>query len=103
MRPMLQRMSISGADGARPFSEIGRRIVSVRRAHGLTQTAFAKRLGIRQHTLSEYESGERRPGVDTALVMREQFEMTLDYLYAGDHSGLPLRLVDAIRTGKVLR
>lgn len=36
-------------------------IVALRRALGLGQAAFARRLGVRQQTVSEWETGRYRP------------------------------------------
>lgn len=85
-----------------PFANIGKRLAQLRRAYGLNQTDFAARIGLRQHTLSAWENGERRPGIDSALLIRAEYGATLDWLYMGDHSGLGLKLADAIRHNKRL-
>ena len=99
---ILLRMPPSEDRAPPPFAAIGKRLVQLRRAFGLNQTEFAARLGLRQHTLSAWEIGERRPGIDSALLIRAEYGATLDWLYAGDHSGLGLKLADAIRHNKRL-
>jgi transcriptional regulator with XRE-family HTH domain len=47
--------TVIGAD-----ADIGRRLVSVRRARGITQEALAAFLGIDPSTLGEWEAGRRR-------------------------------------------
>lgn len=37
------------------------RIIALRRSLGLTQTAFARELGVRQQTVSEWETGRYLP------------------------------------------
>ena len=37
------------------------RVARLRRAMGLTQGAFARELGVRQQTVSEWETGQYRP------------------------------------------
>lgn len=39
----------------------GERVVRLRRALGLSQAAFARELGVRQQTVSEWETGRYRP------------------------------------------
>jgi transcriptional regulator with XRE-family HTH domain len=45
---------------------------------------------------SEYCKGSRLITVEAALALHEQTGATLDFIYRGDRSGLPQRLVEAI-------
>jgi DNA-binding transcriptional regulator YiaG len=47
----------------------GKRIQSLRRHLGLTQTQLSKRLGIRQQTVSEWETGMYRPRGASATLL----------------------------------
>lgn len=44
---------------------VGARITQLRTAHGISQYALWKRSGIAQGALSQYEAGNKTPGVDT--------------------------------------
>jgi transcriptional regulator with XRE-family HTH domain len=78
------------------------RIERVRAAYGLSQSDFARRIGVKPHTYNGWLDGEKRPGVDTALKIRKEFHVSLDYIYAGDTSSLPVKLELAIRRGVLL-
>lgn len=87
----------------RPYEGIGQRLLQLREAYGLNQTAFALRLDLKPNTYNLWESGERRPGIDSAILICKEYGATLDWLYMGDHQGLDLRLADAVRKGSKLR
>ena len=46
---------------------VANRIIGYRIQHGLTQTALATRLGMRQSAISRLELGEHNPSVETLL------------------------------------
>lgn len=86
-----------------PYAEIGRRLKQLREALGdkyKNQTAFAKAIGVAPSTYSPWENGKRRPEIENALVMKEKFHVTLDYIYAGDTGGLSIKLEQAINAVK---
>lgn len=87
---------------AEPYRAIGHRLERVREAYGISQSEFARRIGVRPHTFNGWLKGDKRPGVDTALDIRKEFHVSLDYLYAGDTSTLGVKLEYAIRHGKRL-
>jgi len=82
---------------------MGRRLRQIRDAHGLSQASFAGRIAVKQHTYNGWETGARQPNIDNALRIREEFGITLDFIFAGDHTGLDLRLWDAIRHNRRLK
>lgn len=71
---------------------IGRRLVALRGALGLTLTEVCKITGIAKNTWSQWESGKQRPQLDFAITICHHSGVTLDWLYFGDPSGLPVRL-----------
>lgn len=81
------------ADGGKSPADIGKRIVMLREALGHNQGAFARLVGISQPALANYESGLRRPELDKAFLVVAKTGVTLDWLYLGDRSGLPQRLL----------
>lgn len=77
--------------------EIGMRLQLTRQAFGMNQTEFADGAGISQHAYNQYERGHRRPNIDAAIALRDQYGITLDWIYCGDPSGLPYKLADLIK------
>lgn len=65
---------------------LGERIVELRIERGLKQIELAEELGIANTTLSQYESGQRRPSDEVKIRMATFFDVTLDYLmdYKGE-------------------
>lgn len=54
--------------------------------------AFAARLGIEKTTWNNFEKKDR-PGLDNAVRLVEQYAgLTLDFIYLGDKSGLPVAM-----------
>lgn len=47
----------------------GERVAALRRRLGLTQAAFAARLGVRQQTVSEWETGRYAPRGASARLL----------------------------------
>jgi transcriptional regulator with XRE-family HTH domain len=77
---------------SKSYRDIGERLEKIRLAHGISQSEFARRIGVKSHTYNGWLSGERRPSVDTALDIRRAFGVTLDHLYAGETLTPPSRL-----------
>lgn len=67
-----------------------------RTAIGMTQGAFAESAGLATNTYNQYEQGERLPLVENAIKLCERFELTLDWVYRGDPSGLKYNLAEQI-------
>lgn len=84
---------------AAPYRAIADRLERVRVAYELSQSDFARRIGVAPHTFNGWIKGDKRPGIDTALVIRRELNVSLDYLYAGDASTLSVKLHHAIRHG----
>jgi HTH-type transcriptional regulator, competence development regulator len=63
------------------MSEIlGKRLKYTREKKGLAQKFVAERIGIKNNTLSGYESGRREPDSDTLRKLAQFYEVTTDYL-----------------------
>lgn len=71
---------------------IGERIVMLRKALDMSAADFARHVGIGTNTLSNYETGYRRPELDKALEIVRKTGATLDFIYLGDASSLPMRI-----------
>jgi transcriptional regulator with XRE-family HTH domain len=81
------------ADGGKSLVDIGRRVLMLREALGLNQSAFSRLVDISQPSLANYEKGFRRPELDKAIQIVNKTGVTLDWIYLGDRSGLPQRLL----------
>ena len=78
-------------------ARIGERLRATRLAMGLAQQDFADRAGLGQSAYNQVETGRKRPSVDTGLALCEVYDITLDWIYRGEGSGLPYRLWDELR------
>jgi len=59
---------------------INKRIKSLRKESGHTQQQLAEKLGIKNQTVSCYESGEREPSYEIILKLADYFNVSVDYL-----------------------
>lgn len=87
---------MSMADGGIANDDIARRIIMLREALGMNQSAFATLVGLTQPGLANYESGLRRPDIDKAIQICLRTGATMDWLYRGERSGLPQRLLELL-------
>ena len=62
----------------------------------MNQTDYAGLLGIKRTALANWETGYNRVSLDTALVMRDKFGLSLDFIYAGIDDALPMSLRNAL-------
>jgi transcriptional regulator with XRE-family HTH domain len=85
--------------------DVARRLRLTRAALKMNQDEFAEPAGLSQPQYSQYESGkEDRPlTLRAALPLCEAHNLTLDWLFRGDPSGLPVRLHDAIKAARLLK
>lgn len=58
--------------------KIGENIKALRTLHDITQEELAERVGISQKMLSYIERDDRRPSIEVALRIAEQFHCSLD-------------------------
>lgn len=62
------------------ISDFGMRFKTLREEKHLTKTQVAKRLGISNSVISNYETGEKMPSLDTLIKIANMFNTTTDYL-----------------------
>lgn len=63
------------------FIELGERIASLRKAHGITQVQLADALKVSQQTVQAYEVGRRRIPVSALPVVARLFAVSLEQLF----------------------
>ena len=76
-----------------PYAAIGQRILQIRTCHKLTQEAFCTAIDTSQGALSDWERGNKRLGLDSAILIRKKFRVTLDWLYFGYPGGLDFEVM----------
>jgi transcriptional regulator with XRE-family HTH domain len=82
----------------RSFAAIARRLAATRRALGLNQRQLCKLTGLATNQYNQWEKAVGRPSIDGAIVLCDALGLTLDWIYLGVASGLPLELAEKILT-----
>ena len=76
----------------KPFGDIAARLKWHRDLEGLTQNAYAKKIGVKRATLNNWESGDYRLSLDGAIALRQTYGLSLDFMYEGIDDALPMTL-----------
>ena len=63
--------------------KIGSRFKSIRKQQGLTQSAFAKKLGIKTEAYKKIETGANSPTATILAACRSEFNVSIDWLLTG--------------------
>ena len=56
------------------------RLKELRKRRGLSQLRLAMELGMKQNSISRYESGEREADYQTLIQLADYFNVSIDYL-----------------------
>jgi transcriptional regulator with XRE-family HTH domain len=74
------------------FSQLGSYLFAVRNLRRLTQSALAKRCGVKQSDISKIEWGEKQPSLELLTKLAQVLEVSLQWFATGsNYSGLDLR------------
>ncbi|WP_276200253.1 helix-turn-helix transcriptional regulator [Chelatococcus sp. XZ-Ab1] len=73
--------------------DVGERVRLLIDAMGMSATDFARLCGLTPQHINNYTSGRAMLSVTAAAAIAAATGVTFDYLYRGDRSSLPLRLV----------
>ena len=84
------------ADGGRSNEDIAMRLEALMAALDRKQAGFAALIEISQPALNNYLKAIRRPELDVAIRIASKTGVTLDWLYLGDRSGLPARMLSLL-------
>ena len=62
------------------------RVAELRKARGLSQEAFAKKILVSRQTVSSIENGVYNPSLELAFAIAEVFEMKIEdiFMYKGE-------------------
>lgn len=63
--------------------DFSNRIISARKAKGLSQETLADMIGVSRQAISKWETGEAKPDVDKLIVLAAALDLSLDYLCLG--------------------
>lgn len=58
---------------------------------------LCRQTGIATNRWSQYETGKRPITLNAAYKLNKQYGITLDWIFLGDESGMPQRLVSKMR------
>jgi DNA-binding XRE family transcriptional regulator len=81
----------------RDKAAVAMRLQLTRDALGIKQGAFAEAADIRPNTYNQYEKGKNLISLEEAHKLCDAHNLTLDWIYRGDQSGLRASLADAIK------
>lgn len=77
--------------------EIAKRLTLARLAYDLDQQAFGVRAGLSQPQYNQFETGRRMLTLPAAMRLCDEYNLTLDWLFRNEPSGLPRDLWLSIR------
>jgi DNA-binding XRE family transcriptional regulator len=87
--------------GLESIGDTAERLRLTRPALGFKSASeLAEAVGITRQGWHLYEKARARISLEMAVRLCEQFELTLDWIYRGETSGLPILLVDEIAAVK---
>ncbi|WHY15726.1 helix-turn-helix transcriptional regulator [Peribacillus frigoritolerans] len=66
--------------------DFGDRLKWLREKSGLTQKFAAEKIGVKNNTLSSYESAKRQPDFTTLKKLADLYEVTIDYIITGNEN-----------------
>ena len=76
---------------------IGKRLEALRLALGKIAAEVCRDTDFAPHAWSQWENGKVRLSLDSALVLCERYDVTLDYIFRGSFAGLPLDLAEKVK------
>jgi len=82
-----------------PYAEIGNRLRNFRESFGVTSKSFAETHNFTYSRYSNWETGHRRISIEAATLLRDKYDLTLDYIYLGKESAAlqnALKLIKSI-------
>jgi len=68
---------------------MGERLRELRLRRKISQEEVARNIGITRSAYSHYEINNRQPVYDTLIKLAVYFDVSLDYIIGGTHSGEP--------------
>lgn len=72
--------------GSPEYAEVGTRLRTARRSHGLSLRVLAERAGVSPSLISQVETGRAKPSVSTLYAIASELDISLDELLFADPS-----------------
>ena len=66
------------------MKDMGARLKEQREQKGMSQKDLADKVGVKQHTISQYESGTKRPSYEVLLLLAKSFNVTAGQLLGSE-------------------
>jgi transcriptional regulator with XRE-family HTH domain len=85
------------------MAAVGLRLELTRHVLGMAQKTFCARAKIAANTYNQIENGKKGIGLEKAIALCDAYDLTLDWIYRGDPSGLRYDIADAIKALKQAR
>ncbi len=82
----------TGGGNGPHVDEVAKRLTLARRAYDLDQRDFGTRAGLSQPQYNQFETGKRLLTLQAAMRLCDEYNLTLDWLYRNEPSGLPADL-----------
>lgn len=82
---------------AQTAKQIARRLNQLLDALEITAAELCRQTGLSTNRWSQYASAERPITLDAALKLYDRYAVTLDWIFLGDESGMPQRLISRFR------
>lgn len=79
---------------------IAERLIALRTLNAPTQTAFCNQVNIQPNTWNQYETAKQRISLDMAIRLSKATGVTLDWIYLGDTTGMPIRYMPIIASDR---
>ena len=74
--------------------DIGNKISKLRERRGLSQVQLAEKLHMSQGSLGMYETGKRKPSLETLELIADFFNVSTDYLLGREEGGEKIYDID---------
>lgn len=76
--------------------KLGHKLKDIRIKTGLSQKAFAERIGTTQQNISNYENGLTEPSLDCLKRIASEFSVSLDGLLLGKSACIEQEILDIV-------
>lgn len=84
---------------ARSIKDVAQRLVATQKAIGLSPADLCRETGITANQWSQFINPDykRRITIDQAYKLKDKYGITLEWIYDGDPSRLPLEIAQKLR------
>jgi transcriptional regulator with XRE-family HTH domain len=87
---------MEGSQEPTSVKDVAERLRLTRLALKLSQVRLCEITGISKSTWNNAETADARIGLDSALLLCQATDITLDWIYRGKRGGLPGYFIDAL-------